>query len=98
MGPVSLGYMSYFRLVRLACFSEILAGLGGSFGCTSDWRSGSRGFEPRRGRQHSFVEIEICPANLKLLTFANSVLLSIAELENLSANEYANYCWHFHIY
>ena len=23
----------------------------------SDWRSGGRGFTPRRGRQHSFVEI-----------------------------------------
>ena len=24
----------------------------------SDWRSGGRGFYPRRGRQHSFVEID----------------------------------------
>ena len=24
----------------------------------SDWRSGGRGFNPRRGRQHSFVEID----------------------------------------
>ena len=24
----------------------------------SDWRPGSRGFNPRRGRQHSFVEID----------------------------------------
>ena len=24
-----------------------------------DWRPGGRGFNPRRGRQHSFVEIEI---------------------------------------
>ena len=24
----------------------------------SDWRLGSRGFNPRRGRQHSFVEID----------------------------------------
>ena len=24
----------------------------------SDWRQGGRGFNPRRGRQHSFVEIE----------------------------------------
>ena len=37
--------------------------------------------------------------NLKLLTFANSFLLNIAEHENFSANKYenANYCWHFHI-
>ena len=25
---------------------------------TSDWRPGGRGFNPRRGRQHSFVEID----------------------------------------
>ena len=24
----------------------------------SDWRSGDRGFNPRRGRQHSFLEID----------------------------------------
>ena len=30
----------------------------GSVGCTSDWRSVGRGFDPRRGRQHSFVEID----------------------------------------
>ena len=27
-------------------------------GCASDWRPGGRGFDPRRGRQHSFVEID----------------------------------------
>ena len=35
-----------------------IAGLGGSVGCASDWRPGGRGFDPRRGRQHSFVEID----------------------------------------
>ena len=35
-----------------------LAGLGGSVGCASDWRPGGRGFDPRRGRQHSFVEVD----------------------------------------
>ena len=34
------------------------AGLGGSVGCASDWRRGGRGFDPRRGRQHSFVETD----------------------------------------
>ena len=34
------------------------AGLGGSVGCTSDWRPGGRRFHPRRGRQHSFLEID----------------------------------------
>ena len=36
----------------------LLAGLGDSIGCTVDWRPGGRGFNPRRGRQHSFVEID----------------------------------------
>ena len=31
---------------------------GGSVGCASDWKPGGRGFEPRRGRQYSFVEID----------------------------------------
>ena len=35
-----------------------LAGLGGSVGCASDWRPGGRGFNPHRGRQHSFLEID----------------------------------------
>ena len=39
-------------------FNITRAGLGGSVGCASDWRPGGRGFEPRRGRQHSFVEID----------------------------------------
>ena len=34
------------------------AGLGGAAGCASDWRPGGRGFDPRQGRQHSFVEID----------------------------------------
>ena len=36
----------------------IIAGLGGSVGCAADWRRGGRGFNPCRGRQHSFVEID----------------------------------------
>ena len=35
-----------------------MAGLGDSVGCTSDWRPGGRGFDPHRGRLHSFVEID----------------------------------------
>ena len=35
----------------------ILYCLGGSVECASDWRPGGRGFNPRRGRQHSFMEI-----------------------------------------
>ena len=36
----------------------VIFGLGGAVGCASDWRPGGRGFDPRRGRQHSFVEID----------------------------------------
>ena len=43
----------HFNLV-----ARYLAGLGGAVGCASDWRPGGRGFDPRRGRQHSFVEID----------------------------------------
>ena len=39
-------------------FIKAYASLGGSVGCASDWRPGGRGFNPRRGRQHSFVEID----------------------------------------
>ena len=49
----------------IACGSESIKselqvglGLGGSVGCASDWRPGGHGFDPRRGRQHSFVEID----------------------------------------
>ena len=37
---------------------SICAGLGSSVGYASDWRSGGRGFNPRRGRRHSFLEID----------------------------------------
>ena len=39
-------------------FYSPVAGLGGSVGCASDWRPGGRGFDPQRGRQHSFLEID----------------------------------------
>ena len=40
------------------CSTSVHAGLGGAVGCASDWRPGGRGFDPRRDRQHSFVEID----------------------------------------
>ena len=43
--------------VHVQCPLSPWAGLGGSVGC-ADWRPGGRGFNPRRGRQHSFVEID----------------------------------------
>ena len=46
-------------LVKAALFQlQTLAGLGGSVGCRSNWRPEGRGFDPRQGRQHSFVEID----------------------------------------
>ena len=47
-----------FLFLFLPCHSLSSTGLGGSVGCASNWRSGGRGFDPRRGRQHSFVEID----------------------------------------
>ena len=41
-----------------ACLRFFYAGLGGAVGCASDWRPGGVGYDPRRGRQHSFVEID----------------------------------------
>ena len=32
--------------------------LGGSVGCAIQLETGGRGFNPHRGRQHSFVEID----------------------------------------
>ena len=46
------------RRAQLKCKLLTGAGLGGAVGCASDWRPGGRGFDPRRGRQHSFVEID----------------------------------------
>ena len=48
-------YMKY-KVMRKKHLTN--AGLGGAVGCASDWRPGGRGFDPRRGRQHSFVEID----------------------------------------
>ena len=42
----------------LSFYNIVEAGLDGSVGCTSDWRPGGRGFDPRQGQQHYFVEID----------------------------------------
>ena len=39
-------------------YTAHLAGLGGSVGCAVRLETRGRGFNPRRGRQHSFVEID----------------------------------------
>ena len=53
--------LAHFMLPQLwikHCFQQKSAGLSGSVGCASDWRPGGRGFDPHRGRQHSFMEID----------------------------------------
>ena len=53
-----------FHIILQECsFGDPLPRLFKPFGfvkivCASDWRPGGRGFDPRRGRQHSFVEID----------------------------------------
>ena len=46
----------------------------------SDWRPGGRGFNPRRGRQHSFVEIdhEICSRVVLSLPLIHEGQLSVS--------------------
>ena len=55
-----------------------IAGLGGSVGCASDWRPGGRGFDPRRGQQHSFVEIEIFSTVILSLPLIQEGQLSVS--------------------
>ena len=49
--------LNIFPLKLMGQISCGVAGLGGSVGCASDWTGGHR-FDPHRGRQHSFVEID----------------------------------------
>ena len=55
---VTIWYISMKRYSDVYEVKPVCAGLGGSDGCAVDWRPGGRGFNPRRGRQHSFVEID----------------------------------------
>ena len=63
--PLSRSYKTCIRSSNV----KILHGLGApaiflspasvaQLDAPSDWRPGGRGFNPRRGRQHSFVEID----------------------------------------
>ena len=50
-----LGFCFYHMLSDIViCLPALVAQLD----APSDWRPGGRGFNPRRGRQHSFVEID----------------------------------------
>ena len=50
------------------------------FDAPSDWRPGGRGFNPRRGRQHSFLEIdhEIFPTVILSLPLIQEGQLSVS--------------------
>ena len=60
---LALLILTYFSCMAEQCFVcgfiyvSLTASLGGS-DAPSDWRPGGRGFNPRRGWQHSFVEID----------------------------------------
>ena len=45
------------RILAELCMSKKPASVA-QLDAPSDWRPGGRGFNPRRGRQHSFVEID----------------------------------------
>ena len=64
---VKCGFLLFFpqicksnmsRYGYLGSISENLLEFKFSVGCASDWRPGGRRFDPRRGRQHSFAEID----------------------------------------
>ena len=41
------------------CFTSLSPASLAHLDALSDWRLGGRGFNPRRGRQHSFIEIDL---------------------------------------
>ena len=56
-----VGFLTVYRRIyhrKFFLLSNQTAGLGGSVGYSFDWRPGGREFNPRRGWQHSFVEID----------------------------------------
>ena len=56
-----IGFPTVYRRIyhrKFFSLSNQTARLGGSVGYAFDWRPGGRKFNPRRGWQHSFVEID----------------------------------------
>ena len=58
----------------------VIASLGGSIGCVSDWRPEGRWFDPCQGRQHSFAEFdhEIVPMVILSLQLIQEGQLSVS--------------------
>ena len=54
------GYIAFLSIyVWCLCHSQVFWPASvAQLDAPSDWRPGGRGFNPRRGRQHSFVEID----------------------------------------
>ena len=46
------------RFLGCGCSKTVITKTVAQLDAPSDWRPGGRGFNPRRGRQHSFVEID----------------------------------------
>ena len=52
-------FSEMFRILQSATlFNQILPASVAQLDAPSDWRPGGRGFNPCRGRQHSFMEID----------------------------------------
>ena len=59
LGPVVQRVVSLTSSLRVILLRVILSPASvAQLDAPSDWRPGGRGFNPRRGRQHSFVEID----------------------------------------
>ena len=56
-GHRTLINLSLVELLTLDLLRKLPASVA-QLDAPSDWRPGGRGFNPRRGRQHSFVEID----------------------------------------
>ena len=56
---VSLSFLNWIKNEMIFyLISELMLASVAQLDAPSDWRPGGRGFNPRRGRQHSFVEID----------------------------------------
>ena len=49
---------SFNQTTMMPILSKFLPASVAQLDAPSDWRPGGRGFNPRRGRQHSFMEID----------------------------------------
>ena len=58
---LSLCFLAHLLSLRQASVAQLDA--------PSDWRPGGRGFNPRRGRQHSFIEIDHEISSTVILSF-----------------------------